>query len=372
MSKMTASHLFLIKRLPAVFHYLKKHQMKGVVAFAFLLFAFASHSQVSKPLKGTIEHITVHGKNLEGNLEGDSPDRSVSIYLPPSYKTNPKKRYPVIYFLHGYTDSDEKWYNPTVKHWIKMPQIADSIFSNSQLQEMILVTPDAFTRYQGSMYSNSVTTGNWEDYVAKELVAYMDTHYRTLAKASGRGLAGHSMGGYGAMRIGQKYPNIFSAIYLLSPCCLATNSFTFSPEAAARMEAVQDTTQFLKAEFGTKIMFACAAAWSPNPVKAPFYLNLPVKDGAVQNEILQKWTANAPLAQLDQNIYNLRQLQAIAFDAGDEDKNIAASIGVLDSSLNQYNLPHTYTIYKGNHINHIADRISQKMLPFFAAILSKE
>ena len=346
--------------------------MKSFFVLLFSLVLFTGFTPKAPIIKGTVQRIQIHGKGLEGNLEGDSPDRFVSVYLPPGYASNPKKRYPVVYFLHGYTDSDAKWYSPEVKHWIKMPLLADSIFATRQLPEMILVTPDAFTRYEGSMYSNSVTTGNWEDYVAKEMVAYMDSHYRTIAKASGRGLAGHSMGGYGAMRIGQKYPEVFSAIYLLSPCCLTTSGYTFSPQSAARIEAVQDTTQFIKAEFGTKIMFACAAAWSPNPVQTPFHLDLPVKGGVEQKEVLQKWVANAPLAQLDQNIYNLRRLQAIAFDAGDEDRNIAASIGVLDSSLNKYNLPHTYTIYKGNHINHIADRISQKMLPFFAAALKNE
>lgn len=345
--------------------------MKLFFVIGFLLSFLTGFSQNSSSTKGTVQRISVHGKGLEGNLEGDSPDRFVSVYLPPGYKANAKKRYPVIYFLHGYTDSDNKWYNPAIKHWIKLPQIADSVFAGGQLQEMILVTPDAFTRFEGSMYSNSVTTGNWEDYVAKELVAYMDTHYHTIAKVSGRGLAGHSMGGYGAMRIGQKYPEVFAAIYLLSPCCLSTNSYAFTPQSAARIEAVQDTAEFIKAEFGTKIMFACAAAWSPNPVQSPFHLDLPVKGGEVQPAVLNKWTANAPLSQLDQHIYNLRQLQAIAFDAGDEDRNIAASIGVLDSSLNKYKLPHTYTIYKGNHINHIADRISQKMLPFFATYLKE-
>lgn len=62
---------------------------------------------------------------------------------------------------------------------------------------MIIVMPNAYTRYMGSMYSNSATTGDWETYVAKELVAYIDGHFRTIAERDSRGLAGHSMGGYG-------------------------------------------------------------------------------------------------------------------------------------------------------------------------------
>ncbi len=189
-----------------------------VTSFIFSL-CFPAFSQ-NQHLKGTVERIKIHGKGLEGNLEGDDPDRDVSIYLPPGYKTNPKKHYPVVYFLHGYTDNDAQWYG-LVKHWINMPAIIDSVFAAGAAKEMIFVTPNAYTKYQGSMYSSSVTTGDWEDYVSKEIVSYIDAHYRTIPAAASRGLAGHSMGGYGTLRIGQKHPEIFSAIYLLSPCCLA-------------------------------------------------------------------------------------------------------------------------------------------------------
>jgi predicted dienelactone hydrolase len=56
---------------------------------------------------GKIEQITVHGKALEGNLEADSPDREVSVYLPPSYAGSPTRRYPVVYLLHGYGGRDD-------------------------------------------------------------------------------------------------------------------------------------------------------------------------------------------------------------------------------------------------------------------------
>lgn len=70
------------------------------------------------------------------------------------------------------------------------------------MQEMILVNPDAFTKYSGSMYSSSPTTGDWETYIAEDLVSYVDRHYRTIANRMSRGLGGHSMGGYGTIRIG--------------------------------------------------------------------------------------------------------------------------------------------------------------------------
>src|SRR6516165_7481612 len=178
-----------------------------------------------------LEHIKVHGKFLEGNLEGDSPDRDVAVYLPPNYARNRHRRYPVVYFLHGYTDSSAEWYGPT-KHWINLPTVLNRALAEPGNRDMIFVTPNAFTRYRGSFYSNSVTTGNWEDFIVDELVPYIDARYRTIPDVASRGLAGHSMGGYGAIRIGMRHPETFSSIYLLSACCMTVDDSLLTDNAA--------------------------------------------------------------------------------------------------------------------------------------------
>ena len=316
---------------------------------------------------GTVERIKVRGKSLEGNLEGDSADRDVSVHLPPSYKTEPTRRYPVLYMLHGFTDSDEGWMG-FKKHWINLPAVIDKALGSGASREMIVVMPNAFTKAQGSMYSASVTTGNWEEYVTKELVAYIDSHYRTLAQPASRGLAGHSMGGYGTLRLAMKHPEAFSSIYALSPCCLAPGNLQARP-GSARAEAIRGFDDLAQADFGTKAMIASAAAWSPNPAKPPLFLDLPWQNGELQPAVLAKWQANAPLAMVDQYIDNLKTLKAIAFDAGNKDIGIAETIKVLDRILNDYRLPHTFEIYEGNHIDHISDRIETKVLPFFSSKL---
>jgi S-formylglutathione hydrolase FrmB len=336
-----------------------------------MLFA-ASHVVAQKPLsKSSVQRVKVHGKLLEGNLSNDSPERFVSVYLPASYEANTSRRYPVVYFLHGYTDDDAKFYG-FAKHWMTLPPILDKVFAANPSQEMIVVTPDAYTLFQGSMYSNSVTTGDWEDFIARELVAYVDSHYRTIATRESRGLSGHSMGGYGAWRIATKYPDTFSAVYLLSPCCLTSPPAPTGalPPPYLQADTIRTIAGFKKADFGTKALFASAAAWSPNPANPPFYLDLPVKDGVVQSQVLKKWEANRPLNTLDQNIFNIRMLHAVAFDAGTSDKGIAASITVLDKELKKYGIVHTFELYDGNHIDHVAERIETKMLGFFGHNLS--
>ena len=309
---------------------------------------------------GTVERIKIHGRALEGNLEGDSPDRDVAVYLPPSYKTAKHRRYPVIYFLHGFTDSVEKWFFDE-KHWINLPKVLDKSLLRADVREMIVVMPDAFTRFQGSMYSSSATTGDWETYITRELIAYIDARYRTLARPESRGLAGHSMGGYGTIRIGMKYPEVFSSIYAMSPCCLGATT-----RAGRNAEAVQSDADIAKADFFTKATLASAAAWSPNPKKPPFFIDLPTANGEQQPAVLAKWSANAPLVVIDQYIFNLRRLKAIAFDAGAQDGFIAATVKTLDQILNNYQLAHTFEIYEGDHVNHVADRIETKLMPFFS------
>jgi enterochelin esterase-like enzyme len=336
------------------------------LAVALLIHALLPSCQAqSTPRQGSIERVKVHGKGLEGNLSGDSADRDVSIYLPPSYKSETSRRYPVLYFLHGYTDSDEKWFG-LVKHWINLPAILDKAMAAGESREMIVVMPNAYTRFQGSMYSSSVTTGNWEEFVARELVAFIDARYRTIPATASRGLAGHSMGGYGTIRIGMKTPEVFSSLYLLSPCCMAPRmAATPDAERIAKIEAVETIEQFEKADFSAKAAFASAAAWSPNPNNPPFFLDLPYKNGQPQPMVAAKWAANAPLAMIDSYILNLKRLKALALDAGKDDRNIAATVTDLDRILSDYQIDHFYEIYDGNHVNRIAERIETYVLPFF-------
>ncbi len=347
-------------------------------ALAAVLIAFpltAAHAQQATspcqegmtpvaPLKGTLERIQVHGKSLEGNLEGDSPDRCVSVYLPPSYASSPDRRYPVVYILHGYTDDDQHWFGWT-EHFVNVPAGMEKDLAAGTAKEMILVMPNAYTLYQGSMYSSSATTGDWETFVSEDLVAYIDGHYRTLARRESRGLSGHSMGGYGAIRIGMKRPDVFSTDYVMSPCCMAAN---LNPgQRAAAAEAVKSPDDVAGLDFGTRAMFASAAAWSPDPQNPPFYFDLLTKDGKIQPDVVAAWAANAPLAMIYQYVANLKRLHALAIDAGAQDRGIAATARELDDILTRFGVRHTFEIYDpGTHISRVEERIERSVLPFFS------
>ncbi|CAL4869536.1 hypothetical protein MMA231_03828 (plasmid) [Asticcacaulis sp. MM231] len=304
-----------------------------------------------------VEKIKVHSPALEGNLEGESADRDVIVYLPPDYKSHPEKRYPVVYALHGYSISHEMWSNE-----IKTPQTIEGAFATGT-KDMIVVLPNSRTLHNGSMYSNSPTVGNFEGFIAHDLVAYIDAHYRTIANRTSRGLAGHSMGGYGTTRIGMKYPEVFSALYIMSPCCMSAREAP-PAEALKAIEAVKTPEDATKLGWGERATLATAAAWSPNPKNPPLYLDLPVKNGQPQPDILAKWAANAPLAMIDQYISNLRQYHAISMDVGDQD-GLKTDTTKLHETLDNYGIANGFEIYSGNHVSNVADRFQNHVLPFF-------
>jgi S-formylglutathione hydrolase len=325
---------------------------------------------------GTVERVKVHGASLEGNLEGDPADRDVSVYLPPGYATHKKARYPVLYILHGYTDNHINWFGS--KHaFVDAPKAIDAALADGSAKEMIIVMPSAYTVYMGSMYSNSVTTGNWEKFLTSDLVSYIDSHYRTIPDRMSRGLAGHSMGGYGTVRLGMKFPEVYSSIYAMSACCLIPNTDAGREDtpafaqAAAKEEAIHTAADLASADFGTRADIASAAAWSPDPKNPPLYFDLLTTGGKVQPKVKAQWYANAPLAMLPQYIYNLKQLHAIAIDVGTQD-GLMGNNQLLSERMTLFGIANTFETYDGNHISGIQDRLEKHVLPFFSNNLKFE
>lgn len=348
-------------------------------------------AQTGTPVKkGTVERIMVHGASLAGNLEGDSPARDVFVYLPSSYATSRNQRYPVVYLLHGYGLTGERWMTFT-----NLAEAADKTIAAGTIKEMILVSPDAFTKHSGSMYSSSPTTGDWESYIAEDLVSYIDSHYRTIANRMSRGLGGHSMGGYGTIRIGMKRPDVFSSLDVMSACCLMQNAApgqgrgaapqgaragvpppdrSGEPAAAGRGQGAAGRGAGAgqqgrgRGGFGN-VQAALAAAWSPNPKNPPDFFDMPVKDGEPQPLVIAKWAANAPLAMIDQYVTNLKKYTAIMIEVGTQD-GLAASNRQMDQILSDFGVAHTFETYEGDHTNRVVERIETKVLPFFSSNLS--
>jgi len=315
----------------------------------------------AKPV--TLESIKIHASSVEGNLEGNAVERDVLVFLPPSYEKEQARRYPVVYALHGYSIGAEQW-----SHEIHAPQTMEGAFAGGA-GEMIVVLPDSKTLHNGSMYSGSITTGDFESFIARDVVAYIDAHYRTIPERRSRGLAGHSMGGYGATRIGMKHADVFGSLYIMSPCCLSPRSVgPANAEMSKMLEEVKSPADSAKLPFFARAQLAAAAAWSPNPKNPPLFLDLPTHAGEEQADVLARWAANAPLAFIHQYVGNIRRYDAIAIDVGDQD-GLRTDTARLHEVLDAYGIDNTFEVYAGDHTNKLGDRFQNHVLPFFDAHL---
>ncbi|HJU67458.1 MAG TPA: alpha/beta hydrolase family protein [Gemmatimonadaceae bacterium] len=146
------------------------------------------------------------------------------VYLPPSYQRETARRYPVAYYLHGAWGAESDWVTLG-----RIDRTMDSLVATG-LPEMILVLPDGddgwYTTWNALNNTAScradtvrrepaatycVTWPKYDEYIARELVAHVDSTYRTRAERSHRGIAGLSMGGYGAITLALRYPDLFAA-----------------------------------------------------------------------------------------------------------------------------------------------------------------
>ena len=180
---------------------------------------FASSEALSRNTPGRVDNASVRKTNpliLRGSHSNDEIRMSSNDFLGGknnsalSYlrsRIKPKFEYYVVcqYAPHGYSIGAEQWSKE-----IHVPQTIEGAFAQGA-QEVIVVLPDPKTVHNGSMYSSSITTGDFEQFIAKDVVAYIDAHYRTIANRASRGLARHSMGGYGATRIGMRHADVLAA-----------------------------------------------------------------------------------------------------------------------------------------------------------------
>jgi S-formylglutathione hydrolase FrmB len=334
--------------------------------------------RVSPPTaqQGTVVETTVHCPSLEGNLVGDPTRRPVSVYLPPSYEDQMTRRYPAVYLLHGYQGSHKQWMAGG-KEW-NIRDVMDKLIRGGQIREMILVMPDATNRFGGSFYTNSVATGNWEDSIVKDLVGFVDRTYRTIPAAASRGIAGHSMGGYGALKLAMKHPDQFGAAYGLSSACLGWGGDLSLTDpawgATLSLEGFDDLKPKRKSYLSQAYM-ALAAAWSPNPANGPFFADLPVtrRGGEYHRDqtVEARWSANMPVAMADQYRTNLRRLRAIAFDVGKRDQftHIPPTNRTFAAILKRNGIEHTFEEYDGDHNDKAPHRIEANLLPFFSRVV---
>lgn len=122
----------------------------------------------------------LNSSSLASNLIEESPVRNFFVYLPPGYEETPNRHYPVLFLLHAYGSGPSSWLGEGGYEGFNISDALDLLISDGRVEPMIVVMPDASTKFSGSWFTNSRAGGNWIDFIADELVTYVDTNYRTL------------------------------------------------------------------------------------------------------------------------------------------------------------------------------------------------
>ena len=274
--------------------------------------------------------------------------RNYTIYLPENYYDSDND-YPVVYFLHGFGGNNNS-YNAIHSSLNNM--------MGNEIIDMIVVSADGSTDvYDGSFYTNSILNGDYEDYITYDLVGHIDQHYRTRPIKEYRALSGHSMGGYGAFRLGLYHSDIFQSLAAHSgPIHLESLNNPFLINAI-----------LIEAFFGplepnngamTLMMFGLSSAFSPNMDNPPWYVDLPMdSSGNVDWSVFELWQAHDPYLLIDNHVETLLT-QNIYFDCGNQDElQLAPHSEDVHNKLTNYNIPHTYQSYNGSHSGQIYNRL---------------
>lgn len=348
----------------------------GIVA---LLAAPHAHAQ------GRIVVDTLHARGLEGNRAGDPSAREVYIYLPPSYATDRTRRFPVLYLLHGMTSHPREWLDGSYQG-LDLRATMDSLVRSGG-SEFLIVMPHADNRFGGTFYVNSLAFGRWDDVIARELVAFIDTRYRTRSNRRERGLAGQSMGGFGALSVAQGHADTFGSVYAMSPCCLdllgdlapgsdlwkwaAPSAVLTRPQAGRARIARTMAAAF--APVGTLREVAPGGSQDSTVLLAPLPF---VVDSAgavrVDRTVFARWREMLPVDRLARDPSPLRRACAVAIDFGtsDEIANVPAGARAYSAALTRAGIVHTLSEFDGKHVDRTRERFERHVLPFFSAVFS--
>ena len=309
------------------------------------------------PTSVIIEQFT--SRVLARNPLGDPATRSLPIILPPEYETS-GKRYPVIYGLTGFTGSGLSMLNFAA--WQpNLPQRIDRLMSEGKLPPAIYVLPDCFTRYGGSQYLNSIAIGRYEDYLIDEIVPHIDQTFRT----AGRGVFGHSSGGYGALMLGMKHPEVFGAV----ACHSGDMAFdlVYRPDFPKFLNTIQKAGGVDQwwIEFERKVkkescdyeainILAMAAAYSPNPIAQPLPIDFPfdLETCELKPDVWARWLECDPVQLVERYADDLKQLHLLFIDCGARDEfNLHFGARTLVKKLNVLGVPHEYEEFDDGHMN---------------------
>lgn len=307
--------------------------------------------------QGTVITLQHKSEVLENNPLGDKFIRDLFVYLPPDYEED--KFYPSVYVLTGFTGRGKMLLNDSA-FTPNFAERMDKLINDGKIKPMIAVLPDCFTRYGGSQYINSSATGNYEDYLIKEIVPFVDENFRTIKDKNSRAVMGKSSGGYGALIMALRHADLFglacstSGDVYFEHCYLqdipkAFRAIKGDPQKLIEKFWNEDAKKG-KDDFSGLNMIGMSSCYSPNG--ADFDLPFDLETGEIRREIWEKWLAHDPVRLVEKSVENLKSLKLLYIDAGTKDE-FALDLGarVLVERLKKQGISHIHEEFDDGHFN---------------------
>jgi len=297
---------------------------------------------------------------LENNASGDKFIRDVYVYLPPDYDET--RLYPSVYVLTGFTGRGRMLLNDSA-FTPNFAERMDQLIASGKIRPMIAVLPDCFTRYGGSQYINSSATGDYEDYLTREIVPFVDENFQTVRDKRARAVMGKSSGGYGALVMAMRHADIFGLA-----CSTAGDAYfeyCYLPDIPKAFRALKGDPQFFlekfldetrrkgKDDFSAFNIIGMSACYSPNAVSAAgFDLPFDLETGELREDVWTRWLAHDPVRLVEKSVENLQSLKLLYIDAGTRDE-FALDLGarVLCEKLKKLEVAHLHEEFDDGHFN---------------------
>jgi enterochelin esterase family protein len=321
--------------------------------------------------QGTIKTLRHESEILKNNPPGDKHVRDVIVYQPPGYEESGGKNFPVVYCLTGFTGRGRMLLNDNA-FTPNLAERMDRLINEGRIQPMLVVMPDCFTYYGGSQYINSTATGDYEDYLTREIVPFVDENFRTVRDKNARAVMGKSSGGYGALIMAMRHADLFGlACSTSGDCCF---EYCYQPGFAHAFRAIKGDPKKMmekfwnedekkgKHDFDALNTIGMSACYSPNSdAEAGFDLPFDLETGEIRADIWAKWLAHDPVHLVEKSVENLKSLRLLYIDAGTRDE-FALDIGakILCKKLRDSGVPHVHEEFDDGHFN-ISYRVNRSL-----------
>ena len=332
------------------------------------LSAAVSVSAARTEAQGRIVVDTVRARTLVGNRAGDPAAREIYTYLPPGYDRDRTKRFPVLYLLHGMTSHPSEWFDGSYQGF-DLRLAMDSIARAGRA--FLVVMPHADNAFGGTFYVNSVAFGRWGDFVGRELVGFIDGRYRTMRDRHHRGLAGQSMGGFGALSLAFSQAGTFAHVYAMSPCCL-TLAGDLAPASALWREVGRQPPGLIPTNGPQRLVYTMATAFGTRYVRgaSPRFPYVVDSAGSLREAraVLRAWRSHLPVDRLARDPVPLRAMCGIVIEYGTADQVLSVAPGAraFSAGLTKAGVSHTLEAFDGGHTDRTRDRFERHLLPYFA------